>query len=89
MSVEKDLVDGLKRFAECKHESLKCEGCGARASITAWSMPETIRLYKVVEVAEELLEFVKQKYPGDFDEHGNYHFKCPLHKRLDEAIRDL
>lgn len=33
---EDKLVNGLKEFADCAHEHLKCEKCGARSDIRGW-----------------------------------------------------
>lgn len=31
-----NLVKGLQEFADCEHEHLKCEKCGARSNLFGW-----------------------------------------------------
>lgn len=33
---ENKLVDSLREFADCKHKHLKCEKCGASATLFGW-----------------------------------------------------
>ena len=42
---------------------------------------------QLLKAAEELLEFVRNKYPEDFKE-GGKGFLCPYHIALDKAVKD-
>ena len=38
MSVGEEMVESLKRFAECEHTHWKCESCGCSTTLTALTM---------------------------------------------------
>ena len=46
-----------------------------------------IRRWEIMErYVVKLLNFVKEKYPNDYDGSGKYHFTCPIHQQLADII---